>query len=35
MAEFHDGGGGWGYWAAGDIGRMWVAINDQPANPWS
>jgi len=35
MAEFHDGGGGWAYWAAGDIGRMWVAINDQPANPWS
>lgn len=34
MAEFHDGGGGWAYWAAGDIGRMWVAINDQPANPW-
>ncbi|HEY0639116.1 MAG TPA: S8 family peptidase [Pseudonocardiaceae bacterium] len=35
MAEFHDGGGGWAYWAAGDIGRMWVAINNQPANPWN
>jgi hypothetical protein len=35
MAEFHDGGGGWGYWAAGDIGRTWVAIDDQNANPWN
>jgi hypothetical protein len=35
MAEFHDAGGGWGYWASGDIGRMWVAIDDQLANPWS
>lgn len=35
MGEFHDGGGGWGWWAAGDLGRMWVAIDDQPANPWN
>ncbi len=49
MAEFHDGGGGWSYWAADASGtaglasspaltpgtRVWVAINDQPANPWN
>jgi hypothetical protein len=35
MGEFHDGGGGWGWWANGDPQRMWVAINDQPANPWN
>ncbi|REG32195.1 hypothetical protein ATI61_105523 [Archangium gephyra] len=38
MGEFHDGGGGWGWWAAGSIStttRFWVAINDQPANPWN
>ncbi|QRO01842.1 hypothetical protein JRI60_23895 [Archangium violaceum] len=37
MAEFHDGGGGWHWWAEGALsttGRFWVAINDQPANPW-
>lgn len=34
MGEHHDGGGGWGWWAAGDVGRFWVAIDDQPANPW-
>jgi subtilisin family serine protease len=38
MGEFHDGGGGWSWWAAGTLPanqRFWVAINDQPANPWS
>ncbi|HEX6094950.1 MAG TPA: hypothetical protein VF432_01400 [Thermoanaerobaculia bacterium] len=46
MAEFHDGyygpnlaySGGWSYWAYGNIPvgtRFWVAINDQPANPWN
>ncbi|XXF80007.1 S8 family serine peptidase [Myxococcaceae bacterium GXIMD 01537] len=38
MAEFHAGGGGWGWWAQGTLGttsRFWVAINDQPANPWN
>jgi subtilisin family serine protease len=43
MGEFHDGHygsstGGWSWWAAGVIPagqRFWVAINDQPANPWS
>lgn len=40
MAEFHDGGSGWSYWAEayGDNlsnTRFWVAINDQPANPWN
>lgn len=46
MAEFHDGWygpslqytGGWSYWAYGNIPvgqRFWVAINDQPANPWN
>jgi pimeloyl-ACP methyl ester carboxylesterase len=38
MAEFHDGGGGWGWYAQGSVsttGRFWVAINDQPANPWN
>jgi hypothetical protein len=46
MAEFHDGRfganlsqiGGWHFWASGTIPigtRFWVAINDQPANPWN
>ncbi|MBJ6761493.1 S8 family serine peptidase [Myxococcaceae bacterium JPH2] len=38
MAEFHDGGGGWAYWAQGTLpttSRFWVSINDQPANPWN
>ena len=37
MAEFHDGHGGWNFWAFGNIpdnSRFWVAINDQPANCW-
>lgn len=37
MAEFHDGGGGWTFWGQGVLSaanRFWVAINDQPANPW-
>lgn len=37
MAEFHNGGGGWGFYANGTLGnnsRYWVAINDQPANCW-
>jgi subtilisin family serine protease len=46
LAEFHDGrygsgfssSGGWSFWAAGGLPtgtRFWVAINDQPANPWN
>ncbi|GAA5503433.1 hypothetical protein Dxin01_03191 [Deinococcus xinjiangensis] len=42
MAEFHDGNGGWSYWAQGNLSKylraktkFWVAINDQPANPWN
>jgi hypothetical protein len=46
MGEFHDGfygsslqySGGWSYWGYGSIPvgtRFWVAINDQPANPWN
>jgi hypothetical protein len=38
MAEFHDGQGGWHWWANGRVAentRFWVAINDQPANPWN
>ncbi|MEO6191808.1 MAG: S8 family peptidase [Thermoanaerobaculia bacterium] len=46
LAEFHDGrygsdfsaSSGWSYWAAGALTpgtRFWVAINDQPANPWN
>lgn len=38
MAEFHDGGGGWTWWGQGVISgasRFWVAIDDQPANPWN
>jgi hypothetical protein len=46
MAEFHDGyypdgngsSGGWSYWGEGTLPsdtRFWVAINDQPANPWN
>lgn len=37
MGEFHDGAGGWSWWAQGVLNatsRFWVAINDQPANPW-
>jgi hypothetical protein len=38
MAEFHDGNGGWTWWAEGtplSTVRVWVAIDDQPANPWN
>jgi hypothetical protein len=38
MAEFHDGGGGWTFWGQGvlsSVNRFWVAIDDQPANPWN
>jgi hypothetical protein len=46
MAEFHDGkansSAGWSFWVEGysalqglDVkGLYWIAINDQPANPW-
>ena len=36
MAEFHDGGGGWTWYAFGDVPdtRFWVHINDQPSNCW-
>ncbi|MFJ9949343.1 hypothetical protein [Kitasatospora sp. NPDC091207] len=46
QAEFHDGhygpdlaqSGGWNFWGYGNLPtntRFWVAINDQPANPWN
>ena len=39
MAEFHDGGGGWNFYAFGNLAnsptRMWTYINDQPANCWN
>jgi hypothetical protein len=37
MGEFHDGSGGWSWWAEGVLNpstRFWVAIDDQLANPW-
>ena len=37
MAEFHDGNGGWGWYAYGNIddsSRFWVTINDQSSNCW-
>ncbi|AGC45589.1 flagellar hook-length control protein [Myxococcus stipitatus DSM 14675] len=37
IATFHDGGG-WSFWALGTLPigeRFWVAIADQPANPWN
>ena len=38
MAEFHDGGGGWGLRGRGSVTvptRLWVRISDQPANCWN
>ena len=38
MAEFHDGGGGWGFTGIGPLPAdavFWVAIADQPGNPWN
>lgn len=40
MAEFHDGGGGWGLQGLRGVGfgawtRYWVHINDQPGNCWN
>lgn len=38
MAEFHDGGGGWNWWAHGKIDRntrAWAHIDDQDANCWN
>lgn len=38
MAEFHDGSGGWNWYAYGNVRgdmRMWVYINDQPSNCWN
>lgn len=38
MAEFHDGNGGWNWYAFGSVRtdmRYWVRINDQPANCWN
>ena len=38
MAEFHDGKGGWGFIAKGQLDpaqQYWVHINDRPANPWN
>ncbi len=40
MAEFHDGGGGWSWWAYGNINQwspahFWTYINDQSANCWN
>ncbi|MDM8565481.1 hypothetical protein QUF74_07495, partial [Candidatus Halobeggiatoa sp. HSG11] len=37
MAEHHDGNGGWGWYAYGNIGdssRFWVSIDDQSSNCW-
>jgi hypothetical protein len=37
MAEFHDGGGGWGlrgFGALANTSRYWVGIRDQNSNPW-
>jgi len=37
MAEFHDGEGGWNWFAYGDLprnARFWVHINDKHANCW-
>jgi len=37
MAEHHDGNGGWGWYAYGNIddsSRFWVNVNDQPSNCW-
>lgn len=40
MAEFHDGGTGWYFWAHAEgefsLGeKFWIYINDQEANPWN
>jgi hypothetical protein len=38
MAEFHDGLGGWGWSAYGNVNgatRFWVYINDQSGNCWN
>jgi hypothetical protein len=38
MGDHHDGNGGWGWYAYGAVSttsRFWVAIDDQPANPWN
>ncbi len=37
MAEHHDGGGGWTWYAYGNVRtdtRFWTHINDQPGNCW-
>lgn len=37
MAEFHDGGDGWNWWAYGEVpadARFWIWINTEAANPW-
>jgi len=40
MGEHHDGGGGWSWWAYGNINawppeHFWAYIDDQPANCWN
>lgn len=38
MAEFHDGGGGWDWYAYGNVRsdmHFWVRISNQPANCWN
>ncbi len=38
MAEFHDGGGGWNWWAYGAVDHdsdFWTYIDDQQANCWN
>ncbi|SAL63538.1 hypothetical protein [Caballeronia telluris] len=38
MAEFHDGSGGWGWQAYGNIdgsSRFWVTTSDQSSNCWN
>ena len=37
IGDFHDGSGGWNWWAYGDLAtkdRFWAYIDDQPANCW-
>ena len=38
MAEFHDGGDGWNWWAYGEVptdSRFWIWHNGEAVNPWN
>ncbi|QWP76453.1 hypothetical protein J5226_23180 [Lysobacter sp. K5869] len=38
VGEHHDGGGGWGWQAYGNVDdttRFWVTVNDQPSSCWN